>query len=251
MAIRAVVFDLFDTLVDLLSENIPAERYGNNKLPASARALYEAVSEWSDASFETFTSALGEGARGFAKSHFAEEREVPTELRFRDLARRLDIEDPDFPARLTAIHMGLLRAQVSFHAHHAEVLGALGRRVKLGLCSNFSHAATALEVLETGGLAPYLEAVVISETHGLRKPRPEIFEDVLEKLDVAPGETLHVGDSLRADVGGAAPCGIATVWVTRRVRDPEAALDAYDGPMPDHVVFDLSQLPDLLTRLEA
>lgn len=250
MVIRAVVFDLFDTLVDLLSENIPAEQHGAHKLPASVRAIYEAVAEVSGASFEDFTEALGQGARGFAESHFSLEREVPTQLRFEDLARRLGIRDPELPGRLTAIHMGVLRRQVTIPEHHAELLAQLGGRVRLGLCSNFSHSPTALEVLTSGGLLAHLDTVVISDAHGLRKPRREIFEDVLAALDVAPEQALHVGDSLRADIGGAAPCGIGTVWITRRVRDPDAALSAHQGPMPDHVMADLSQLPDLLDRLD-
>ena len=249
MPIRAIVFDLFDTLVDLLSENIPAEQHGAHKLPASVRTLHEAVARVSDVSFDTFASALGEGARGFAKSHFAEDREVPTDLRFEDLARRLGIESPGFPQSLTAVHMGLLREQVAFPDHHAGVLAALGERVKLGLCSNFSHSPTAIEVLESGGFAPLLDSVVISDAYGFRKPRREIFEHVLAELGVAPEETLHVGDSLRADIGGAAPCGITTVWITRRIRNPEEALGAHQGPQPDHVVADLSALPALLDQL--
>jgi putative hydrolase of the HAD superfamily len=249
MPVRAIVFDLFDTLVDLLSENIPAEQHGEHKLPASVRAIYDEVARVSDVSFDAFAAALGEGARGFAQSHFAEEREVPTDLRFEDLARRLGVEAPGLPQSLTEVHMGILREQVVFPDHHPEVLATLAGRVKIGLCSNFSHSPTALEVLESGGFMPHLDSVVISDAYGLRKPRPEIFEHVLENLGVTPEETLHVGDSLRADIGGASPCGISTVWVTRRVRAPDAALDAHEGAMPDHVVADLSQLPGLLDRL--
>ena len=251
MAIEAIVFDLFDTLVDLRSENIPAEQHGEHKLPASVRAIYDEVARVSDVSFEAFAAALGDGARSFVKSHFAEEREVPTDLRFEDLARRLGIDDAALPRALTSLHMGMLRAQVAFPAHHREVLAALRSRVKLGVCSNFSHSPTALEVLETAGFTPHLDTVVISDAYGLRKPRREIFEQVLENLGVAPEETLHVGDSLRADIGGASPCGIATVWITRRVKDPDAALDAHQGAMPDHVIADLSQLSALLDRLAA
>ena len=251
MAIRAIVFDLFDTLVDLLSENIPAEQHGEHKLPASVRAIYDEVARVADVSFDAFAAALGEGARSFAESHYAQEREVSTDLRFQDLARRLGIAAPELPRTLTEVHMGLLRSQVRFPDHHAELLAALRTRVKLGLCSNFSHSPTALEVLETGGFRPHLDAVVISDAHGLRKPRPEIFEQVLCDLDVSPRETLHVGDSLRADVGGAAPCGISTVWVTRRVRDPEASLAAHPGARPDYVVSDLAELAKLLDGLGA
>jgi putative hydrolase of the HAD superfamily len=88
--------------------------------------------------------------------------------------------------------------------------------------------------------------VIISDAVGIRKPRSEIFEAVLDELGVAPDETLHVGDSLLADVAGAAPLGIRTAWVTRRIPDAEAALSQHEGPMPDHVINDLSEIEGLL-----
>jgi len=58
-----------------------------------------------------------------------------------------------------------------------------------------------------------------------------------------------VGDSLRADVAGAANAGLRTAWITRRVRDVEAALSEHEGARPDHVIADLAELPDLVAEL--
>ena len=106
-------------------------------------------------------------------------------------------------------------------------------------------------VLEQAGLASYLDAVVISEELGIRKPRPEIFEVVLRRLGVGPEATLHVGDNLRADVAGAAAVGLRTVWITRRVPDPQRSLAAYDGPRPDFQLRDLGELTTLLRTLQS
>jgi putative hydrolase of the HAD superfamily len=142
--------------------------------------------------------------------------------------------------------MGLIRDQVQVPEHHTDVLGSLGGRVRLGLCSNFSYSKMALELLDESGIYPHLESVIISDAVGIRKPRREIFEAVLAELDVAPAETLHVGDSLRADVGGAAPLGIRTVWITRQISDVDAALTGHEGPAPDHVIADLAEIEGLL-----
>lgn len=249
MPIRGVVFDLFDTLVDLRWENLPSEETSRGRLPASTREMHAAVVDFSDASFEEFASALVEGARSFAQSHFAHDREVSTLERFTDLARRLEVDAPELPERLTRIHMGMLRGQVRTLDHHVEVLASLRAEMKVGLCSNFSHSATALEVLDAGGLREHLDAVVISDAIGIRKPRREIFEETLRRLELSSGEVIHVGDSLRADVAGAQACGISTVWITRRVKDPEGSLEKHKGAHPDHVVTDLSELPGLISRL--
>jgi FMN phosphatase YigB (HAD superfamily) len=47
-------------------------------------------------------------------------------------------------------------------------------------------------------------------------------------------------------VGGAAPLGIRTAWITRRVRDPEAKLREWEGPVPDWTIADLAELEALV-----
>jgi FMN phosphatase YigB (HAD superfamily) len=227
MAIRAVVFDLFDTLVDLVWENLPVVEHRGARLPASVQAMHELLAERADVDFDAFTRALVDGGRGFAESHFAHDREVTTLERFEDLVQRLGLDAPELPARLTEVHMGVLRSGVEVPGHHAELLEGLGRDLRLGVCSNFSHSETALGVLEESGMRPHFDAIVVSDAFGLR----------------------HVGDSLRADVAGAAPLGIRTAWITRRIRDPEEKLRAHEGPAPDHTLADLAELPALLDRI--
>jgi FMN phosphatase YigB (HAD superfamily) len=249
VALRAVVFDLFDTLVDLLWENLPLDDHKGVPIPATTRTLHEAVAERADVDFDTFADALVEGARAFGKSHFANDREVTTLERFEDLVRRLEIEDAALPGVLTEIHMGILRSEVSVPGHHEELLGALAGDLRLGVCSNFSHSGTALGILEEARFTPHLGAIVVSDAFGLRKPRREIFDAVLDRLGVAPEEALHVGDSLRADVGGAASAGIRSAWLTRRVGDPDEKLRRHEGPAPDHTLADLADLEALLAEL--
>ncbi len=62
---------------------------------------------------------------------------------------------------------------------------------------------------------------------------------------------MHVGDSLKADVQGAAEVCISTCWITRRVTDPEQRLRAHAGPAPAAIVADLAELPELLRRRPA
>lgn len=250
MPIRAVVFDLFDTLVDLRSEDLPVREHGGRRLPASALDLHAEVARVAEVPLEAFVEALVEGARAFDRSHFANDLEVPTELRFRDTLERLGLEVPGLAARMTEIHMDVFASAVRALPHHAQVLDALrGGRLRIGLCSNFSHSGTARRVLEEAGLWQSLDAVVVSDAFGLRKPRREIFDEVVRRLGVAPDEALHVGDSLRADVAGAGAAGLRTAWLTRRIADPERALREHEGPAPQHAIADLAELPALIEAL--
>ena len=248
MPIRAIIFDLFDTLVDLRWERLPVTEHRGKRVPASITALHERVNRSRVVDLDAFIDTMLQGDRDFAESHYKHDREVSTELRMGELLRRLGIEDGELASELTQIHMGVLRSGVEVLAHHTAVLDGLRRSLPLGLCSNFSHSETALAVLEDAGLRSCLDprALVVSDAFGLRKPRAEIFAEVVSRLGVAAAETLHVGDSLRADVAGAANAGLRTAWVTRRVSDVPGALAAHEGPRPDHVIGDLTELPDLV-----
>ena len=168
MAIRAVVFDLFDTLVDLRFEDLPQHEHRGKRLPASVLALHTELARHSDVTLDALVDAFLEGNRAFEQSHFAQDREVPTEVRFRDLLARLGLEAPGLAQTLTRIHMGALASAVRALPHHAGVLGSLRGRVRIGLCSNFSHSETAQRVLEEARLWPAFDAVLVSDAFGLR-----------------------------------------------------------------------------------
>jgi len=249
MTIRAVVFDLFDTLVDLSMNDLPRIEIGGRFVPSTAGALHEVAAAYASVDFERFISVLTEVDRALRETRHARGLELPTLERFEVVVDRLEIDAPELPGILTETHMGMIRDQVSIPENHERILGSLARRVRLGLCSNFSHSAMALGLLEECGFRTHFDALVISDAIGIRKPRAEIFEAVLAELGVAPQEALHVGDSLSADIGGAAPLGIRTVWITRRIADRDAALRAHEGPSPDYVIEELSEIEGLLDTI--
>ncbi len=246
MPIRAMLFDLFDTLVDLHFDASDTTEVDGRRVHSFVARLHGALRERAEVDFDAFMEVVSEVDRSEGKPRYREGREFPTLERFTSVVNRLGLDDPELPKILTAAHMSGIHEGVVVLPHHDEVLGRLGRGVKMGLCSNFSHTPTALRVVEEARLRPHLEALAISEAVGFRKPRPEIFQTVLDGLGVPAEETVHVGDDLRADVGGAAPLGIRTAWITRRVRDPEVKLREWEGPAPDWTISDLAELEELV-----
>jgi len=71
------------------------------------------------------------------------------------------------------------------------------------------------DVLRATGLAPLLDATLTSAEEGVAKPAPEFFRRALARAGRGPGEAVHAGDSIEADVAGAAGAGIAGVLVDR------------------------------------
>ncbi|MEV6301764.1 HAD family hydrolase [Actinoplanes sp. NPDC051861] len=71
-----------------------------------------------------------------------------------------------------------------------------------------------------------VEGVVTSEDARAYKPRPEPFLMALNKLGMDPGDVLHVGDSVDADLAGATALEIDTAFVDRRGRGLPAGVTA-------------------------
>ena len=82
------------------------------------------------------------------------------------------------------------------------------------------------------------------------KPCKRIFQIAQDKLGVAPGKWLHVGQSIYHDVIPAQAMGIAAVWVNRpSPREGAGATKAAAGK-PDHEVASLKELVELVSSSE-
>ena len=125
------------------------------------------------------------------------------------------------------------------HAHHFELyedalptLDALrDRGLKLGLLSN--SARDLDEFVGHHGLS--VDAVLTSRAHGKTKPHETIFRRMLELLDVAPRDSVMVGDTIEDDVEGATAVGMRAVLLDR-----EGRYEAHDS------IADLRALLSLL-----
>jgi putative hydrolase of the HAD superfamily len=120
-----------------------------------------------------------------------------------------------------------------------EIEGRRGRDgLVVGVVSNWEDWLEALLIsLE---VHHYFDFLVASAGVRSEKPHPAIFRAALERAGTRPEETLHVGDSLTADVGGARASGIVPVLLDRRGRyTPDEAAGAT-------IIRSLEELPALL-----
>jgi putative hydrolase of the HAD superfamily len=92
------------------------------------------------------------------------------------------------------------------------------RGLGLGLISNCSEDVAM--VWPESDLAPHFDAVVFSATAGYVKPDPRIYRMVCAGLAVAPEECLFVGDGANNELDGARRIGMTPVLVHRPDEDP-------------------------------
>src|SRR5512145_256269 len=111
LPIRAVVFDLFDTLVDLHMDRLPPIEIDGRRFPSTAGRLHALVAERAEVPWEAFTQALIAVERELRAPRAEAGRELPTLERMQEILRRLGLRDAALAERLTETHMGLLREQ--------------------------------------------------------------------------------------------------------------------------------------------
>ncbi len=71
------------------------------------------------------------------------------------------------------------------------------------------------ELLHALDLVRHFDFIAASSRIGFEKPNPRIFEWALEQAKADPGEVIHVGDHLVADIEGARGVGIDGVLIDR------------------------------------
>jgi putative hydrolase of the HAD superfamily len=90
----------------------------------------------------------------------------------------------------------------------------LSEHFKIALVTNEN---TRTQLLKLSAFAPddrYFPVVVTSEEMGIEKPSPQIFQEALQRLGLAAGQCVMIGDDPRADLFPARDLGMRAVWTT-------------------------------------
>ncbi len=235
MRTQGVLFDLYGTLVV----------YGE---------MEKAWDAWYQVIYDTFRmnglSLDTAGFRPFCIGFF--ERPEPThaggdltvvERRLHRLAQEMDVVIPREQA-LRAVEQSLdvWHDYVHLDPEAPAVLEKIGRNRSLALVSNFDYAPYVEDLMSRWNLEPLFDAILVSDSVGVKKPHPGIFEQALRELDIPATSAIHVGDS-QEDIDGAAGAGIRPVWIDRQRKDRWRA-------KPESDVMRISSLAELLDLLD-
>ncbi len=192
--IRAVFFDLDDTLIDTskLAENARKNAIENmirHGLPVDFGIAYHELLE-----------LINEYGSNFPHH-------------FDYLLRRLDL--PYEPKWVAAGVIGYHNTKIAYLKTVKGVRRTLLRLkemgLQLGVITDGDPVKQWEKILRTG-IDDYFEAVLISDSVGVKKPHRKIFEKALEMFDLKPHEAAVVGDRLYSDVYGAKRVGMTAIW---------------------------------------
>jgi putative hydrolase of the HAD superfamily len=116
----------------------------------------------------------------------------------------------------------------------------------IGLLSNTEELVTRhdLEVLK---LTDSFDSVILSSAFGVKKPDPTIFQEMLQRLAVTGDEAVFVGDTFDADMAGCLGAGIVGIFLTAGEPGLKAGIEAdHRG----HLVCAGFSTPEIIAALQ-
>jgi putative hydrolase of the HAD superfamily len=197
VSVRAVVFDLWDTIVEFV--------------PDDSDRLHRRIAERLGVPYERFREV-------WYSEELMRSRNVGplapclTEA-LRSLGVRGDVDE------LVGWRRDWTRTALVGREGLIETLTELRERgLLVGLVSNCTEEVA--ELWPETAFAPLFDAAVFSATAGLAKPEPKIYRLVATELGVDPEECLFVGDGANEELRGAAEVGMTPVLVHRDGVEP-------------------------------
>ena len=186
MKTKAIIFDLYNTL---LYTKYKAKPYLN--LFRSLGLTKEEMNFWRDrvmtenfSSFEELKQAIKPGSTVYTGQY---EYDVKEENESTHL-----FDDTEF------------------------VLNELSKRYDLYLVSNI--ATPYKECFYNLGLDRWIKDPIFSCDVGYSKPDSKIYDIVIQKSELQPGQLLMIGDSVRADYEGSINCGIRSILKNKSLK---------------------------------
>jgi putative hydrolase of the HAD superfamily len=203
LSVRAVLFDLDDTLFDHRG---------------CARDALTAVHQ-SHACFRAMTFDTLEQVHADVLEELHTEvmlGRVPVDdarvERFRRLLASAGLKDSaETAGDLAILYRDTYRSRRRAVAGAAALMATAKRHARIGIVSN-NVLAEQEEKLRVCDLARFVDELIVSGEVGVSKPDPVIFRVAMDRLDVTPAEAVMVGDSWPADVEGALGVGVRAIW---------------------------------------
>jgi putative hydrolase of the HAD superfamily len=118
--------------------------------------------------------------------------------------------------------------------------------VRTGLASNASSHYFVVECCRRLLFAEFLDPIISSAAVGWGKPDPRILRAVLRPWGLPPEAAVMVGDSLAADIAGAAALGMRSILLTAAL--PPGAPVALEEIRPDAVAATLGEVGEIIAR---
>ncbi len=238
MTIKAVTFDLWDTIVDDDSDEIKRKEIGlRSKHDERRHQVWEALNAIKPIDYNSVKLAYDTTEAGFRVTWKEGHINWTVDQRLRVVLDGLGRTLPDaIYADLVERH-GKMEVEVPPNAIDGigAALETLASRYKLAIVSDsIVTPGTGLrQLLAHHGLIDYFSAFAFSDEVGYSKPHRSMFDAAASQLNIAVNELVHIGDRDHNDVKGPHAIGAKAVLFTatrpddRNITTADAICDSH------------------------
>ena len=137
---------------------------------------------------------------------YREEKVSKSALRYKRLKESFDglsyeISD-DLIHHLSKVYIDNLPNYNQLFDGTIDVLNYLEPKYEMHIITNGFDEIQSLK-LERSGIKKYFDKIITSESAGVKKPNPRIFDFALQSAKTVPENSMMIGDNLEADIQGA------------------------------------------------
>ena len=122
---------------------------------------------------------------------------------------------------------------------HEMLDGLKNNGFALGMITN-GYGQFQMDNINALQIEKYFDVILVSEWEEIKKPDPQIFLNALQKLYVAPSESVFIGDHPENDVKAAQNVGMKGIWK----KDAQ-----WDKVQADAVIDNFLELPSVIENL--
>ena len=202
MALKAVIFDLDNTLFDFNTAHrmglLAMAQYGESRFGLPADRFVQAYQ--------------------LADLQIKKEQPLAAACHNRMIIAQRMLEMLGLPSLVTPLELyetywGTIIRTIKPYDGVTLLLSKLKRQhIRTGIVTDMTAHIQHRKIAALG-LSEYFDVIVSSEEAGVEKPNPKIFHDCLNKLHVRPRESVFIGDSFERDVCGAHAAGMMPFWL--------------------------------------
>ena len=246
--LKAVSFDLWDTIIDDDSDEPKRRAQGLRAKPQQRRhLLYQALNGHRPVTKQQVNAAFDAADAAFQKAWKQDSVTWPVAERLGVALKELG---RDLPAdELAGLAQALGRMEVELPPDAIDGIGdaleELSGRYKLCIVSDtIVTPADGLRALLDGyGLKKYFSGFAFSDEVGHSKPHPDMFNSAAHQLGVEVTDMVHIGDRDHNDIKGAQGLGMKAVLFTAK-RGVDRETTSADAICERH-----ADLPAIIDRL--
>ncbi|NYE94442.1 putative hydrolase of the HAD superfamily [Psychromicrobium silvestre] len=215
MDIRAVLFDLDNTLFDHLTSargglETFVRSFGLELTPKLTHLWFEIE----QANYDRFLSG---------ELNFQEQRRE----RLRQFLPLIEHPGPVGDTELDEMFANYLQSYEDAWAAFPDAVPTLqclrDSGITVGVVTNGNHEQQAMKISRIG-IEPLLDLFSSSEQMGHAKPESSAFILPCESLFLSPGQVLYIGDNFRVDIEGARDAGLQAMHLDREGSDQPKTL---------------------------